>query len=93
MSADDGIDVGYKGLHANVRGPLGIIAMLLALIGGSLIYVGHQGFADVKELLRQSSADHDLLSCVVSLSARDREDLRQATSRVSFQRLCPWLRP
>ena len=90
---NNGIDIGYRGIHGVIRGPLAIIALLFGVVGGALVYVNYDGFRDVRALLRQSSADHDLLSCVVSLTLKEREKLREMRTRSEFQQLCPWLRP
>lgn len=94
------IDVGYKGAHVAVRGPMAIIAVLVALLGVGLIYVNRQGFAETNSLLRQAIADHrelassqDLLSCVVSLSMEERATVRRQGTREAFRVVCPWLRP
>lgn len=89
----NGVDLGYKGMRATIRGPLGVLAAVFLVIGSGLVYVNYKGFEDVKHLLVQSSSDHDLLSCVVSLSLTEREQLRRVTARESFSNLCPWLRP
>jgi hypothetical protein len=93
LEGGNGIDVGGKGIKIGAHGPLGILALVFLLLGGSVIYVNYKGFEDIKALLNQSRSDHDLLSCVVSLSPEERGALRSVQHRAEFQRLCPWLRP
>jgi hypothetical protein len=89
----NGIEVGYKGIRAHVTGPLALPTAMVLALGGGAIYVNYVGFQDMKVLLRQANADHDLLACVVSLTAEDRAQLRHAPSRRDIRDwFCPWLR-
>lgn len=100
--ADNGIDVGYKGMHATVQGQLGVFALMfiLAIIG--LGWVNYRGFEQQAQLLREqaqlireSNLGHtrmaesqDLMSCILTLPMESRFQ----ASRLAFKNRCLWLR-
>lgn len=90
--ADNGLDIGGKGIHLQASGPMAILAIVFLLVGGVAVYVVRDGFKEVKGLLQKSTADHDLLACVVSLTPEERTLARQRPDRDSFEALCPWMR-
>jgi hypothetical protein len=92
-AAGNGIEVGYKGVRAQVSGPLALLTAVFLVVGGASAYINYRGHERTAQLLERSTADHDLLSCVVSLSPEDRSQLRHARSRKDIRDwYCGWLR-
>lgn len=94
----NGLEAGFGSARVAARGPFAIVGLLVAISLSTLIYVNWVGLREVRDeiintrtAIYQSNKGHDLMACVISMSAVERTESKMARTRGDFMVWCPWL--